>query len=743
MNSMARAAKFATPPEIPAGEFLAFNPQCSYFVPMADFALDPTVFLSSDAPQCARGTAGRSYDRKRFPNGFRTHFERIKPQKSAIQTDITDFAISLTSRAGRFGRRNGSFAWIAGGLFLRLVALDVRAGSCGRLMSSMDDRPDPTNMTAAKPSDAPPAYLGVAASALGRRWVERAYDASAALAIAQRLKTGEIVGRLLAARGVGLEGAQAYLNPSLKSDLPDPSVVLDMDKAAERLAQAVTRGEPIAVFGDYDVDGATSTALMVRFLRAVGADPIIYIPDRLSEGYGPNVAAMTKLARDGAKIIITVDCGTQAHAALEAAAEAGADVIVCDHHLPGEQLPRAFALVNPNRRDDISGLTQVAAVGVAFLMCVAANRALREAGWFATRDAPDLRRWLSLVALGTVADVVPLTGLNRAFVIKGLEAARGGHVGGMSALMEVAALKGEIEPYHLGFVLGPRVNAGGRVGRCDLGARLLSTDDAGEALSIARELDALNQQRRMIEQATVDDAIALVESDAALRAMPVLVVAREGWHPGVIGIVAGRLKERYAKPAVVIAINDGVGKGSARSVNGADLGSAIVAAREVGILSNGGGHAMAAGLTIDPARIAALGVFLSEALAKDCAASNEGRELVFDGAVSAAGATAELCALVAKCGPYGAGNAEPLFVLPSLRIVNASIVGENHVRCVMTGRDGARVSGIAFRAVQTALGPVLLQSKGRPVHIAASLKAEEWQGQVRVQAMIKDAASAV
>lgn len=590
--------------------------------------------------------------------------------------------------------------------------------------------------------DEAPAYLGVRASALGRRWVERAFDASLALAIAQRMKTGEIVGRLLAARGVGLEGAEAYLNPSLKSDMPDPSVILDMDKAASRLASAVTRGERIAVFGDYDVDGATSTALMVRFLRAVGSDPVIYIPDRLSEGYGPNVAAMAKLARDGAKVIVTVDCGTQAHAALEAAGEAGADVIVCDHHLPGEVLPRAFAMVNPNRHDDVSGLRQVAAVGVSFLLCVATNRALRAAGWFAAREAPDLRKWLSLVALGTVADVVPLTGLNRAFVVKGLEAARGGHVGGVSALMEVAAMKGELEPYHLGFVLGPRVNAGGRVGRCDLGARLLSTDDAAEALSIARELDVLNQQRRMIEQSTVDDAIAMVESRADLRAMPVLVVAQEGWHPGVIGIVAGRLKERYGRPAVVIAINDGVGKGSARSVNGADLGSAIVAAREAGILTNGGGHAMAAGLTIEPGKIPALGVFLGVALAGVCAASNEGRELVVDGAVSASGATAELCALIAKCGPFGAGNAEPLFVLPSLKIVNSSIVGEQHVRCVMTGADGGRISGIAFRAVQTALAPVLLQSKGRPVHIAASLKAEEWQGQVRVQAMIRDAAFA-
>ena len=587
-----------------------------------------------------------------------------------------------------------------------------------------------------------PAYLGVRSSVLGRLWLERPFDASRALAIAQRLKTGEIVGRLLSARGVELAGAEAYLNPSLKHDLPDPSVVLDMDRAAARLAGAVQAGEKIAIFGDYDVDGATSSALLSRFLRAVGSEPVVYIPDRLSEGYGPNAAAMTKLAREGAKLIVTVDCGTQAHAALDAAREAGADVVVCDHHLPGEALPQAFALVNPNRHDDTSGLGQLAAVGVAFLLCVATNRALREAGWFATRDAPDLRKWLSLVALGTVADVVPLTGLNRAFVTKGLEAARGGHVGGVAALMEVAGLKGDVEPYHLGFVLGPRVNAGGRVGRCDLGARLLATDDAGEAAAIARELDELNQQRRVLEQATVDEAIAIVESDAALRAAAVLVVGREGWHPGVIGIVAGRLKERYARPAVVIAVNDGVGKGSGRSVAGADLGTAIVAAREAGILVNGGGHVMAAGLTIDPARIGDLAVFLAQALGGDSARSTDGTQLVIDGAVAASGATAELWALIAKCGPYGAGNLEPLFVLPALRVSFASIVGEQHVRCVMSGADGARVSGIAFRAVQSALGAMLLNTRGRPVHIACSLKAEVWQGEVRVQAMIKDAAFA-
>ncbi len=591
-------------------------------------------------------------------------------------------------------------------------------------------------------ADSERAFLGVARSASGRRWVERPYDPSVALAIAQRLKTGEIVGRLLASRGVTLEAAEGYLNPTLKADLPDPSVIADMDLAARRLADAVRAGEGIAIFGDYDVDGATSSALLARFFRAVGAAPVIYIPDRLSEGYGPNVAAMTKLARDGAKVIVTVDCGTQAHEALAAARDAGADVVVCDHHLPGETLPPAFAIVNPNRHEDTSGLGQLAAVGVAFMLCVATNRVLRESGWFATRAAPDLRQWLSLVALGTVADVVPLKGLNRTFVTKGLEAMNATPVAGVAALMAVGGLSAAAEPYHLGFVLGPRVNAGGRVGRCDLGARLLSTDDVSEAQEIAQELDVLNQQRRQIEQAALDEAISMVEGDAALRGARVLVVAREGWHPGVIGIVAGRLKERYGKPAIVIAINDGVGKGSGRSLNGVDLGSAIVAAREAGVLINGGGHAMAAGLTVLPAQVPALADFLSARLEGACDASSDGATFTIDGALAAAGATVELCDLIARCGPYGAGNSEPLFVFPNLRVVNAAVVGENHVRCVFTGSDGGRVQGIAFRALQSELGALLLGAKGRSLHVAASIKTDTWQGNVRVQAQIRDAALA-
>lgn len=585
--------------------------------------------------------------------------------------------------------------------------------------------------------------LGVARSLLGRRWVERDTDASQVLRIAQQLGAPELVARLLQARGVTAEAAAGFLNPTLKADLPDPSLVRDMDRAADRLADAVIAGEGIAIFGDYDVDGATSSALLARYLTAVGTPPLVYIPDRLTEGYGPNVAAMQRLAAMGAKVIVTVDCGTQAHEALEAAAAAGADVIICDHHLPASTLPRAAAIVNPNRAEDTSGLGQLAAIGVTFLLCVALNRALRERGFFSQRQMPDLRRWLGIVALGTVADVVPLTGINRAFVMRGLEQLRNGAVPGLEALVEIGRLNGTPEPWHLGFVLGPRVNAGGRVGRCDLGTRLLSTDSRDEAIAIARELDALNQERRAIEQAILDDAIARVEADAVLRACPVIVVAGEGWHPGVIGIVASRLKDRYGKPAIVIAINDGIGKGSGRSVAGVDLGSAVVAAREQGLLVNGGGHAMAAGLTLEAGQVEAVRAHLSASLASACAASPEGRELIVDGALATGGATEEFCTLVARCGPYGAGNDEPVFILPGVTVAYASIVGEQHVRCALQSPDGQRLNAIAFRAVHNELGPALLKHGGRRLHVAATLKLDEWQGRRRVQATIRDAAPAV
>lgn len=622
--------------------------------------------------------------------------------------------------------------------FVRSFLARLRA----RLVETRGTGGPPSGMAQAAESLVyPQSFLGVSRSLTGRNWLEREHNAREAMAIAQRLAAPEIVGRLLAARGVAADGAQTYLAPTFKTDLPDPSAFLDMDRAAERLADAVVGGEKIAVFGDYDVDGATSSALLIRYFRALGLGVRLYIPDRLSEGYGPSVAAMRTLAEEGAKVVVTVDCGTQAIAALEAARDAGLDVIVADHHLPGDVLPPAYAIVNPNRHDDRSGRGQLAAVGVAFVLAVAVNRVLRARGWFGERGEPDLRQWLGIVALGTVADVVPLIGVNRLLVWRGIEAMDAGRVAGIDALKQVAGLNGKIEPYHLGFVLGPRVNAGGRVGQCDLGARLLSTDDAAEAAAIAGELDVLNKQRQEIEKATCAEAIAMVENDGRLREAPVIVLAREGWHPGVIGIVASRLKDRYHRPAIVIAIKDGVGKGSGRSVVGVELGSIVVEAREAGLLVNGGGHAMAAGLTIEPGKVEAFTSYMIERIGVAGLDSPEGRVLSVEGALRVDGATPSLCALVAKVGPFGAGNREPVFAFAGVRLVHAAVVGEDHVRCVLSD-GGARLNGIAFRALQTPLGKALLESKGRPMHVAATLKADEWQGQMRVQAQIVDAAFA-
>ena len=448
--------------------------------------------------------------------------------------------------------------------------------------------------------DSLPPFLGVERSLSGKRWRQRAVDDRAGLALAQQMGLPEIVGRLLAARGVGIESAERFLTPTLRELLPDPSHLRDMDKAVERVVRAVTTGELIAIFGDYDVDGATAAALLQRFFAAIGCRARIYIPDRQREGYGPNVPALQRLRAEGAAIAITVDCGTTAHAPLAAAAKAGLDVIVVDHHVAEPALPPAFAIINPNRLDEASPHGVLAAVGVAFLLVVGINRALRQAGWYAQRPAPDLVQWLDLVALGTICDVVPLTGVNRALVAQGLKLLqRRGNIG-LAALADAAAVGERLEAYHAGFILGPRVNAGGRVGQADLGARLLATDDAVEARAVAEQLHTLNAERREIEARVLAQAIAQVESGD--RSAPLVFVAGEGWHPGVIGIVASRLKERYNRPACVSAIADGIGKGSGRSVAGFPLGPAIIAARQAGLLVNGGGHAMAAGFTVTAER---------------------------------------------------------------------------------------------------------------------------------------------
>ncbi len=585
--------------------------------------------------------------------------------------------------------------------------------------------------------------LGVERSLAGRRWEARLGDPRLGLALAQDLELPEVVGRALAARGVGLEGAGAFLEPRLRDSLPDPLDLKDMDRAVERIVRAVRDGERIAVFGDYDVDGATSAALLKRFFAAAGADLRIYIPDRLAEGYGPNAPALRRLRAEGAALAITVDCGISAFAALEAAAADGLDMVVVDHHAAQAELPPAAAIVNPNRLDESGEHGQLAAVGVAFLLTVALNRALREAGWYRRMglDEPDLRQWLDLVALGTVCDVVPLTGLNRVFVAQGLKvmARRGNR--GLTALADVAGIDRPPEAYHAGFLLGPRINAGGRVGAADLGARLLTTEDPAEAAEIAGRLDALNRERRAIEQAVLDQALAQAESAPAGEGGLVLA-AGEGWHPGVIGIVASRLKDRTNLPALVVALDKGVGKGSARSVPGVDLGREILAARQAGLLVDGGGHPMAAGLTVAADGLEALREFLDRRLAAQIDAVGYRPALGLDGALQPRAATAELLGQLERLAPFGVGNAEPRFALPAVRIVRPRTVGEDHLRCILSGADGGSLKAIAFRAFDGPLGAALAGAGTLPVHVAGKLRADHWAGPGQVQFIIEDAAPA-
>src|SRR6516164_7836300 len=546
--------------------------------------------------------------------------------------------------------------------------------------------------------------LKVERSVCGRRWRLRAGDIAEGQAIAERLGLPEIVGRLLAQRGVDHDHAPGFLAPRLRDQLPDPSHLRDMEVAATRLARAVREGETIAVFGDYDVDGATSTALLARFFAAVGGRTRIYVPDRLREGYGPNTPALLRLLAEGTRVVVTVDCGTNAHLPLAEAAAAGLEVIVVDHHVAEPLLPRAAAIVNPNRLDEESRQGGLAAVGVAFLLIVAVNRALRQVGWYAgDRTEPDLMAWLDLVALGTVCDVVPLAGLNRAFVAQGIRVARRNANSGLAAL---AAVSEPLDAYHLGFVLGPRVNAGGRVGDADLGARLLATDDPALAADLAQRLDAHNRERRDIETRTLEAAIAMVEEAAQPPAL--VFAAATDWHPGVIGIVASRLKERYERPACVVALGDGIGRGSGRSIAGLPLGPAVIAARQAGLLINGGGHAMAAGFTVAAERLDALRELLVERLGDGLDRGRLVPELRVDGALSLGAAQAGLISHIERLAPFGAGNPEPRFAFTRVAVAHAEVVGSGHLRCILADPlDAARLRAIAFRAAGTPLGQFL------------------------------------
>ena len=588
-------------------------------------------------------------------------------------------------------------------------------------------------------------FLGVERSLTGRRWFERldAATSNVALAIAQRHQIPDVVARVLAGRGVGADEAPEFLTPSLKGLMPDPSVMTDMDGAAERIADAIMAGERIAVFGDYDVDGASSAALLARFLRHQGLDPVVYIPDRLFEGYGPNVEALRTLAGQGARLIVTVDCGSTSFDALAEAKALGVDVVVIDHHELGAERPPAVAMVNPNRQDDLSGLGTLAAVGVTYMVVIAVNRLLRTRGWYgASRPEPDLLRWLDLVALGTVCDVVPLIGLNRAFVSKGLQtfARRGNR--GLAALADVARLGGPATPYHLGFLLGPRINAGGRIGDAALGARLLASDDAAECGVIAGELDRLNGERQALEVKALEEAYAEVDAEIGGGEGPaVLLTANRGWHPGVVGLIASRLKDRYQRPAIAVALAaNGTGTGSGRSIVGVDLGLAVRNAVGEGILAKGGGHAMAAGLTVAEARLGDLRAFLEQTLAEKVRAAGGSHALAIDAALTARGANLRLIEAVEKAGPFGAGHPEPVYAFPAHRIDYADTVGKGHVRLTLAANDGATIKAVAFRAAGSPLGEALLGGRGRNLHIAGALSIDHYQGRRTPNLRVIDAA---
>ena len=512
-----------------------------------------------------------------------------------------------------------------------------------------------------------PAFLGIDRSVTGKRWRVRDADERLVTTLCQKLELPELVARVVAARGIELDDAENFLNPTLKALLPDPAHLIDMEPAVERIVTAINSGEIVAVFGDYDVDGATSAALLVRFFSALGRIVPVYIPDRRKEGYGPNLPALMKLKDDGATVVITVDCGTTAYGPLEAATAAGLDVIVIDHHVAEARLPAGCLVINPNRVDETSPCGHLAAVGVTFLLIVAVNRALRDAYWYGEgHNEPDLRLWLDLVALGTICDVVPLTGLNRAFVTQGLRVMAGRRNAGIAALADVASIDRPLDAYHAGFLLGPRVNAGGRVGDSGLGVRLLTTDDPAEARPLAEQLDRFNRERQEIEQHVLEAAMDQAENRFDPQS-PVIVVTGDGWHPGVIGIVAGRLRERFDRPSCVVAMEDGIGKGSGRSVRGVELGPAIIAAHQAGLLVNGGGHAMAAGFTVTSDNLTAFTAYLEDHIRRQLGNEPLSASLGFDGVLHPAAATIEIVTMLDRVGPYGAGNPRPRFAVPQVR----------------------------------------------------------------------------
>ncbi|MGO8777722.1 MAG: single-stranded-DNA-specific exonuclease RecJ [Rhodomicrobium sp.] len=591
------------------------------------------------------------------------------------------------------------------------------------------------------------AFLGVERSVRGLKWVERLQPSQAYLgaAIAQRHNLPEIIGRLLAARDVSLEEVPNVLNPTIRALCPDPATLTDMQKAAERLARAIAAGEKIAIFGDYDVDGASSSALLYRFLAWHGVAARIYIPDRISEGYGPNPAAIASLIDDGASLIVTVDCGSTSFEALEVAAERTVDVIVVDHHQVGAELPAAHAIVNPNRQDCLSGQGHLCAAGVTFLLCVALQSALRAKCFYAKAKAPDLLGWLDIVALATVCDVVPLKGINRAFVVQGLKVLSSRQNPGLKALCDAAGLNKPPTPYTFGFVLGPRINAGGRIGDAGLGARLLATADNAEAQRIAQTLDRLNRERREIEIKTVEEAAAWADRTLLEDPhCPIIIAGSPEWHRGLVGLAASRLTDRFQRPSLIFSQDESSGEatGSARSITGVDIGAAVRGAVEAGVAKKGGGHTMAAGVTVMQAELREFAAYMREALGPSYRAASAVATLAVDGALTPRAATLEFAEQLEHAGPFGQGNPAPRFCLPSVRLTMMKEFSGGHLRCALQSADGSQISAVAFRAAQSELGAGLEQGRDLACHVAGRLTRDEWGGRNRVEFQIEDVAPA-
>ncbi len=585
-------------------------------------------------------------------------------------------------------------------------------------------------------------YLGVSRSLSGRLWRERMAEPEVVRRHQMVLGLSEPLARALASRGIGDGAGETYLAPTLKALFPDPSSFADMDRAAAILVDALERRRPMVVFADYDVDGASSAAQLVRWFRALGHELPIYVPDRIVEGYGPSPAAFRRLKAEGAELVVTVDCGAAAHDALACAAEIGLEVVVIDHHLMrGGEIPAVAALVNPNRPDCGSGQGHLAAAGVTFVLLAALNREARRRGLFGDRAEPDLRQWLDLAAMGAICDVTQLTGFNRALASQGLKVMSGWRNPGLKALLDVAKSQGPASVFHVGFILGPRINAGGRIGRSDLGARLLSTDDPAEAAELAAELDALNASRKEVEREVTEAAIQVIERESNAPDAPVLLVAADGWHPGVIGICAGRLRERYRKPVIVVGIDRAanVGKGSGRSQPGVNLGRAVQAAFDEGLLLAGGGHAMAAGLSVRPDTVPELRAFLCERLASETAAAAAEDALEIDALVTTRGCDRALWTDFQRLAPFGPGNPEPVFAAADVRVERPMALRGGHVRCTLVDGSGGKLKAVAWRVEDTEVGRRLLV-EGGAVHVVGRLKPDDWQGREGVELEIEDVA---